>query len=240
MKPDYVIGIDLGTTNSVLAYARLDAEQPDIRVLGIPQHVSPESVEAHNSLPSFLYLPQEHEWTDHTYKLPWKSSIDAIPGQLARRQAAESPDRTVAGAKSWLAQSRVNRHDAILPWKAPRDVPKISPITASQRYLEHLVAAWNQAHDEAPLIKQDVVLTVPASFDASARELTRHAALAAGLPENFVLLEEPQAAVYAWLDAVGERWREILELGDTLLVCDVRRRDDGTYRSWVWLKKTVT
>ena len=98
---------------------------------------------------------------------------------------------------------------------------KISPVTASQRYLEHIVAAWQDLHPEAPVAEQLVVLTVPASFDASARELTREAALAAGLPHDLVLLEEPQAAVYAWLADRGDRWRRALKLGDTLLVCDV-------------------
>ena len=142
-------------------------------------------------------------------------------GEFARRQAAEVPDRTVGAAKSWLAYSRVDRHQPILPWGAPASVAKISPVTASQRYLEHMVAAWEAAFPDAPVAEQIVVLTVPASFDASARELTREAALAAGLPQDLVLLEEPQAAVYAWLADRGDRWRRALELGDTLLVCDV-------------------
>src|SRR4029079_7743551 len=124
-------------------------------------------------------------------------------------------------AKSWLCNSRVDRHQSILPWGAPADVPKVSPVMASRRYLEHLVAAWEHAHPQAPLAEQQVILTVPASFDAAARELTREAALAAGLPENLVLLEEPQAAVYSWLTVMGDQWRKALKVGDTLLVCDV-------------------
>ena len=108
-----------------------------------------------------------------------------------------------------------------MPWGAPPEVQKISPVEASRRYLEHVVAAWNQKFPTAPLVEQTVVLTVPASFDAAARELTREAALAAGLPESFILLEEPQAAVYAWLADVGDRWRRLLRVGDVLLVCDV-------------------
>ena len=127
----------------------------------------------------------------------------------------------MAAAKSWLCYSHVDRRQPILPWNAPADVPKISPVAAAQRYLEHLAAVWAAAHPEAPISRQCVVLTVPASFDASARELTREAALAAGLPEGLVLLEEPQAAVYAWLAAAGIRWRRALSVGDTLLVCDV-------------------
>src|SRR6185436_7241901 len=121
----------------------------------------------------------------------------------------------------WLCHSRVDRHQSILPWGAPADVPKVSPVTASRRYLEHLIAAWEHAHPDAPIAEQQVVLTVPASFDAAARELTREAAVSARLPEDLILLEEPQAAVYAWLADMGERWRRELKMGDTLLVCDV-------------------
>jgi hypothetical protein len=142
-------------------------------------------------------------------------------GEFARRQGAEVPHRVVAAAKSWLCHSRVDRHQPILPWNASTDVEKVSPVTAAQRYLEHLVAAWEHAFPDAPAREQHVVLTVPASFDASARELTREAATAAGLPPSLVLLEEPQAAVYSWLNATGNRWRRILRVGDTLLVCDV-------------------
>src|SRR5207249_5651564 len=124
-------------------------------------------------------------------------------------------------AKSWLAHSKVDRHQAILPWGAPTEVPKISPVTASRRYLEHMVAAWEHAFPDALIAEQIVVLTVPASFDAAARELTREAALAAGLPASLILLEEPQAAVYSWLTVVGDRWRRLLGVGQTLLVCDV-------------------
>ena len=146
---------------------------------------------------------------------------DFAVGEFARRHGAEVPERTVGAAKSWLAHSRVDRHQALLPWGAGGETPKISPVTASRRYLEHLVAAWEAAFPQAPAAGQIVVLTVPASFDASARELTREAALAAGLPQDLVLLEEPQAAVYAWLADRGQRWRQSLVVGDTLLVCDV-------------------
>ena len=152
---------------------------------------------------------------------PSKTSSRYVVGEFARRQSAEVPDRTVAAAKSWLAHSRVNRHDDILPWQAPQEVAKISPVTASRCYLEHLVATWDEAMPDAPLSEQQVVLTVPASFDAAARELTREAALAAGLPTNLVLLEEPQAALYAWLSNTGDAWRKSLKVGENVLVCDV-------------------
>jgi len=217
----WVLGIDLGTTNSVLAYAPLEEEEPALRLLPVPQLVAAGTVEARSMLPSFLYLASPHETGGGAFDLPWASGRDFAVGELARGKGSEVPDRTVGAAKSWLAHSRVDRHEAILPWNAPAEVPKVSPVTASRRYLEHLVAAWDAAFPEDPAREQMVVLTVPASFDASARELTRQAALAAGLPEELVLLEEPQAAVYAWLAESGDRWRRQLAIGEKLLVCDV-------------------
>lgn len=221
MSAKYVLGIDLGTTNSVVAYAPLDADEVAIELLSVPQLVSAKTVESQTPLPSFLYLATDEEAGKKIYDLDWAKKRDFAVGEAARRQSAEIPDRTVSGAKSWLAHSRVDRHQPILPWNAPDDVPKISPVAASQRYLEHLVAAWEAAFPDAPVAEQQVVLTVPASFDASARELTREAANAAGLPEEFVLLEEPQAAVYSWLNTYGDRWRRLLKVDDALLVCDV-------------------
>jgi len=224
MPAQYAIGIDLGTTNSVLAYAPLedgDSGPPTIRVLEVPQLVAAGTVERRGALPSFLYLATEQESAGEALALPWSPHEEQAVGEYARRQSAEVPDRTVVAAKSWLAHSQVDRHRPILPWMAPDEVPKVSPVTAARRYLEHLVAAWNHEHPDAPLAEQQVVLTVPASFDAAARELTREAALAAGLPAEFVLLEEPQAAVYCWLASTGEQWRRMLSVDDTLLVCDV-------------------
>lgn len=221
MSARFVVGIDLGTTNCVLAYCRLDAERAEIEVLRAPQLVAPGTVESRTMLPSFTYLAGEHEAGGGAFDLPWARERRFAVGELARLKAAEAPDRTVSAAKSWLCHSRVDRRQPILPWNAPKSVGKISPVAASQRYVEHLASAWDAAFPDAPLAEQEVVLTVPASFDAVARELTREAALNAGLPAELVLLEEPQAAVYAWLADVGERWRKILQLGDRLLVCDV-------------------
>ena len=190
-------------------------------MLQIPQLVASGTVESRTMLPSFMYLGLEHEAQGGAFDVPWAAGRNFAVGEYARRQGAEVPDRTVGTAKSWLCYSRVDRRQPILPWNAPADVPKVSPVTASQRYLEHLAAAWEAAFPDAPLAEQFVVLTVPASFDASARELTREAALAAGLPQDLILLEEPQAAVYAWLSTTGDRWRRLLKVGDTLLVCDV-------------------
>jgi len=221
MTAQYVVGIDLGTTNSVLAYIPLEAEEPEVQLLPIPQLVAPGTVESLGALPSFIYLPSEHEAGKGAFDLPWAKGSNYVVGEMARRQAAEVPDRTVGAAKSWLCHGRVDRHDDILPWNAPAEVAKISPVTASQRYLEHLIAAWEHAFPDAPARDQQVVLTVPASFDAAARDLTREAALAAGLPDSLLLLEEPQAAVYAWVEKTGDRWRKSLKLDDVLLVCDV-------------------
>lgn len=221
MVSKFVVGIDLGTTNCVLGYAPLDADDPDVRLLRIPQLTSSHTLEQRESLPSFVYLGSEPETRDGCFDLPWATPRDFAVGEFARRQGAEMPQRTVAAGKSWLCHSRVDRRANILPWNAPDEVRKISPVTASQYYLEHLVAAWNAEFPDAPMTQQIVVLTVPASFDAAARELTREAALQAGLPEELVLLEEPQAAVYAWISGSDGRWRKQLKAGDTLLVCDV-------------------
>lgn len=219
----YAVGIDLGTTNSVIAYMALDADAAEKRIelLPIPQIVAAATAEARPMLPSFYYTAPEAEGKTGAYDLPWAQKRDFAVGELARKQAAEAPTRTVVAAKSWLAHSRVDRHQPILPWGAPAEVKKISPVQAAQRFLEHMAAAWNAAFPDAPLAKQRVVLTVPASFDASARELTREAALDAGLPRDFLLLEEPQAALYAWLADRGDTWRRQLKEGDTLLVCDI-------------------
>ncbi|WP_417849088.1 Hsp70 family protein [Thalassoglobus sp.] len=218
MSAEYIIGIDLGTTNSVVAYVPYGDESFEISLLEIPQTVAPGTIENRTSLPSFIYLPLKD---DKGFELPWNQSPQFVIGEFARRQSADVPDRTVGGAKSWLAYHKVDRRSAILPWNAPDDVTKISPVEAATAYLQHIVAAWNHQFPNSKLADQQVVLTVPASFDASARELTREAAQEAGLPEEFVLLEEPQAALYSWLNETGNQWRKILNVGDAVLVVDV-------------------
>ena len=220
MAAKYSVGIDLGTTNSVLACVELGREDASPEVVPIPQLTAPSTVEPRAMLPSFLYLGSPEEAEKGVFKLPWGEPPYAV-GEWARRQAADAPMRTVAGAKSWLTYGRVDRRQPILPWNAPEEVAKVSPVEASRRILEHLLAAWAGAHPEAPIGKQQVVLTVPASFDAVARELTREAALQAGLPENFVLLEEPQAAFYAWLADQSKSWRKLVKQGDVVAICDV-------------------
>ena len=222
--PKYVIGIDLGTTNCVIAYSPLDVEKAEVHILPIPQLVTPAVVDHRDSLPSFLYLPTDTELqgTDYSFGKHAEGVPVSVAGEIARKKTADVPDRSIIAAKSWLCHSKVDRRQPILPWNAPESVPKISPLTATQRYLEHLIETWNDAFPDAPIAQQEVVITVPASFDAGARELTREAAIAAGLPEDkLVFLEEPQAAIYAWLNEVGDSWRKNLKLGNTLLVCDV-------------------
>lgn len=221
MTAQFVIGIDLGTTNSVLAYAALADDAAQVQLLAIPQLVAAQTIESRPSLPSFLYLAADHEVQTGLFRMPWDQSGNCAVGTAARNLAAEFPERTVSAAKSWLCHTRVDRRQPILPWQAPETVPRISPVAASRQVLEHLIAAWSQAFPDAPFQQQSIVLTVPASFDASARELTREAALAAGFPDAFLMLEEPQAATYSWLQRCGERWRKILRPTDRLLVCDV-------------------
>ena len=219
--PQFAVGIDLGTTNSVVAYAPLAADSASVELFAIPQLTDVGTTETRHSLPSFMYLAPEHETGEGAFDLPWAKDRNFVVGDFARRRGAEAPERTVSAAKSWLCHSRVDRRQPILPWDAPAEVNKVSPVKATQTYLEHLAAAWAVKFPEAPLGEQRVVLTVPASFDAAARELTREAALAAGLPSDLVLIEEPQAAVYAWLETSGDAWRKHLSAGDSLFVCDV-------------------
>jgi molecular chaperone DnaK (HSP70) len=222
--PRYSVGIDLGTTNSAVSYFKLDdAHGRGIKqtMLGIPQLTALGVVEEKPLLPSFLYLPNEQEFPAGSLGLPWdKKRKDVIVGEFARAHGSKVPMRLVSSAKSWLCHAGVNRLDSILPWEAPADVPRISPLDVSARYLTHLREAWQHHFKDAALAEQDVVLTVPASFDAAARDLTRQAAEKAGLP-NITLLEEPQAAFYAWCEAMGEGFRKLVQPGDVVLVVDV-------------------
>ena len=219
--PHFVVGIDLGTTNSVLAFSDISGDAPGpIEVLSVPQLTAPGAVEARAQLPSFLYIAAAGEFAPEAVQLPWPNAAERIVGQFAQRRGAEVPTRLVSSAKSWLSHGAANRTAAILPWNSPDDVPKLSPVDASAQYLAHLRHAWDAAFPAAPLARQDVLLTVPASFDPVARELTVRAAQTAGLPE-VTILEEPQAAFYAWIDANGDHWREAVHVGDLVLVCDI-------------------
>ncbi len=217
----YSIGIDLGTTHCVVAYADLTSPKPSAQLLRIEQITAPNQTEAQPTLASFLYVPLESEASEGVFDIPELPAYPTVHGSYARQVSAEHPERTIAAAKSWLCHSGIDRHAAVLPWDSPDDVHKFSPVEASKLLLRHLVDAWQQQFPDAPLAQQLVTLTVPASFDMAARELTREAALSAGLPTDFILLEEPQAAVYHWLDQSGDAWRSAVKQGDSLLVCDV-------------------
>ena len=226
MNNRFVVGIDLGTTNSALAWVdtSLSEERPQVQVQDVTQLVNPGEPARQTLLPSFLYLPGELDFPKASLTLPWDKKPSTVVGELARKRGAENPARVVASAKSWLSYGGANRTAPILPFGSPAEVPHVSAVDASAAYLRHLAAAFD--HDvargakEQGLSAQDVLLTVPASFDEAARELTVRAAQAAGL-ENVTLLEEPQAAFYAWLDAMGDKWRRRIGVGDLILVCDV-------------------
>lgn len=193
-EPRYVVGIDLGTSNCALAYADLtEGPGAGVRDFPIPQVVRAGETAERPVLPSCLYLPAPGEWAPGAARLPWDPEPAAAVGEFARWQGARVPGRLVSSAKSWLCHPGVDREAAILPWGADPEVPKVSPVQASARFLAHLAAAWEIVHPDAPLSRQELVITVPASFDAVARALTERAANAAGLT-GFTLVEEPQAA----------------------------------------------
>ena len=228
MAAKYIVGIDLGTTNSALARCNASAagsaaeEESRIEVRSIPQLVNPNEVAERTLLPSFLYIPGEFDFPKGSLALPWEPEPKFVIGELARKRGAESPSRLVASAKSWLSYAGVDRTAPILPWQAPEEVPKLSPVEASSQFLQYLRTVWDngEAGEQYALAEQDVLLTVPASFDEEARELTRRAAEQAGYP-HVTLLEEPQAAFYAWLESQGDAWRRRIKVGDLVLVCDV-------------------
>jgi hypothetical protein len=221
-----VIGIDLGTTNCAVAFVEAGASDDLAPVQAPPlrQLVEAGETQRRPLLPSFLYVPGDVDFPKGSTALPWDARPRFVVGELARRRGAENPVRLVASAKSWLSFGGTNRTAPILPWGAPAEVPHVSPVEASAAYLRHIAAAFD--HDVAGgqadrrFVAQDVLVTVPASFDEEARELTVQAARAAGL-EHVTLLEEPQAAFYAWLESLGDRWRRRVSVGDLILVCDV-------------------
>jgi len=222
-SPRYSVGIDLGTTHCVLSYVDLhssDSDNIEPKILAIPQLTAAGSVEEKNQLPSFLYQAHDAELAPGQTALPWSADNQIVVGTMARNLGSKTPIRLVASAKSWLGHGGVDRHSAFLPLNSPDEVTKVSPVTASKYYLEHLAAAWLQAFPQMPLTEQDVTITVPASFDPGARELTAAAATDVGF-EHLTLLEEPQAAVYSWLKNNEDNWREQVSVGDVVLVIDV-------------------
>ncbi|WP_425482743.1 Hsp70 family protein [Caldichromatium japonicum] len=223
MSGRYAIGIDLGTTHCALAWVdseHSEGERVVLEVLPIPQLVAPGAVEARPLLPSFLYLPHPDEFQAGDLSLPWPSDPNRIVGELARAQGSTTPIRLVASAKSWLCHPEVDRRAPILPPGVPAEIPQVSPFAASVQYLDHLRQAWNEAHPYAPLEALEVTVTVPASFDPAARELTAEAAHTVGIA-HLVLLEEPQAALYSWIQETQGGWRRQVRVGDVILVVDV-------------------
>ena len=219
----YIVGIDLGTSNTVVAYVEAGSE--DIRVFEIEQLVSPGEVAARPLLPSVRYHAAEGELSAGDLQLPWSTAAGGeaqrtVIGRLARSLGAQVPGRLVTSAKSWLSHASVDRTAPILPWGAGDDVDKVSPVTASASYLAHVRAAWNHRFPAARLEDQDVVLTVPASFDDGARALTLEAARMAKLPA-LRLLEEPQAAFYDWLFRHRATLSRDLAATRLVLICDV-------------------
>ena len=219
----YAVGIDLGTTHCVMSYVDLslsDREEVVQEVVSIPQLTGPGTVEERPALPSFLYLPHPDELASGDLTLPWTPQPPFALGELARHLGSNTPIRLVSSAKSWLCHPGVDRRAPILPVEAAEDIARVSPLQASTHYLEHLRDAWNHGHPYDPLHQQDVIITVPASFDPAARELTAEAAKAAGI-EHFILLEEPQAALYSWIQASRGKWRKEVKVGDIILVVDL-------------------
>lgn len=234
MEPSrYIIGIDLGTTNCAVSYVdTLEHEDngpngpngPKIRLFRVPQVVAPGTVEERQLLPSFSYQQAAGEFPQGSLDLPWQEKSEFAVGAFARERGAEVPDRVISSSKSWLSHSGVDRTAPLLPWGAPEQVPHISPLDASSRLLKHIRDAWNcviAGPDPSSFLEsQEIFLTVPASFDATARELTVRAADMAGI-SRVTLLEEPQAAFYAWIETTDKAWQKEVSVGDVILVCDI-------------------
>lgn len=222
----YIIGIDLGTTNCCVAYYDTTQEarsRMPVQQFQIPQLVHAGYMQPKSMLPSFCYLPSEGEWPAGSLDLPWQQAPSFVVGELAQTQGARTPTRLVQSAKSWLCHPAANRRDPILPIEAAANSPRLSPVEATARYLAHIREAWNHfvKHDpEAEFEAQEIILTVPASFDEVARTLTVEAAQLASY-KQMTLLEEPQAAFYSWIAQNEQRWQSLLKPGQTILVCDI-------------------
>jgi molecular chaperone DnaK (HSP70) len=217
----YVVGFDLGTTNCAVAFVDTEDEQWSVQTLKIPQLTAPAQVERLETLPSFHYEPARGEFSPEMLRIPcYDESPDYIVGVLARDHGGRIPGRMIGSAKSWLCHAGVDRTAPLLPWHGAEDVERLSPVDVASRYLGHVRAVWDSEHPEHPLAEQDFVLTLPASFDEVARELTIKAAAAADL-KRVVLIEEPQAAFYAWIDRHRDDWADLVRPGMKILVCDI-------------------
>jgi len=223
MDARFSLGIDLGTSNSAIAVADLETDRTGI--IDITQVLGPNQVGEKPTLPSALYLPHPEEFPHGSFPLPWSESGEApIVGQFAREHGALVPDRLVTSAKSWLSNPHIDPRQRTLPWRSDLTEEKLSPFECSRRYLNHLREAFLHAERaqgrDWDVSEGQIVVTVPASFDEIARSLTAEAAEAAGLG-NVTLLEEPQAAFYAWTEQAGRLWRDLVAPGDIVLVCDI-------------------
>lgn len=217
---DYIIGIDLGTTNCTVAYAETKVDKPSIKQFAIPQ-ISAASTQAELfSLPSFIYFPLDGEIEAKAAGIEWDKGRRHCVGVFARERGAELPLRVISSAKSWLCHTGIDRREKFLPLNSDEQTIKKSPLEAIAETLLHIKEAWNFKMKEVPFEKQQILITVPASFDPSARQLVEEAAELAGFPE-IVLLEEPQAAFYAWLHKHEDVWRNKLKVRDTVLVVDI-------------------
>ncbi len=217
----FVVGMDLGTTNSAMAYVDTQASAWRVESFRVPQLIAPGLVEERDVLPSFHYEAAAGESAAGNLRLPWqRQDPHYAMGVYARDQGGKTPGRLIASAKSWLCHTGVDRTASLLPWRGAEDVERLSPVEASSRILRHMRDAWNARFPHAPLAEQDVILTLPASFDEIARELTVQAAAEAKLP-RVVLIEEPQAAFYAWVYKHQGDWADRVSPGQTILVCDI-------------------
>ncbi|MBN3492740.1 Hsp70 family protein [Vibrio neptunius] len=227
-SPRFLVGIDLGTTNTVVAYCEItdNLEQSEVSLFDIDQLIGPGEVVRKPLLPSFRYHPAVGQISPSDLTLPWESEPvsgdinNVIVGEWARELGAKVEGRQVSSAKSWLSHQAVDRSSDILPWAGAQDVDKVSPVIASASYLNHIRQAWNYRYPSNKLEDQDVVVTVPASFDETARKLTLEAAELAGL-KKIVLLEEPQAVCYDWYARHQKTAADELKELPLILVCDV-------------------
>lgn len=219
--PRYIVGIDLGTTNCAMCWTDTEAATGDIHTFAVPQIVSEGQTEQLETLPSFHLACAGPRQNSGSCRLPWQSAAeDWTTGVFAREQGRITPGQVIESAKSWLCHPGVDRRAAILPWNGTPEVARLSPVEASARCLQHLREAWNAQHPLHPLEQQDVMLTIPASFDEVARELTVAAARMAGL-QRVILLEEPQATFYAWVHQHRDSWEQLVAPGQKILVCDI-------------------
>ena len=216
----FVVGIDLGTTNSAVCYVDTASDDPRVDIFPVAQLVAPGQIEDRETLPSFHYEAAGDEFGESDLRLPWRAHADTCVGVLARDHGVHVPGRMISSAKSWLCHTGVDRTARILPWQGHDDVSRLSPVEVSSRFLAHIVQCWDDRHPDSPLAEQTVVLTIPASFEEVARGLTVRAAQSAGLP-RVQLIEEPQAAFYAWMDRHEHDWADTVAPGHKILVCDV-------------------